>query len=190
MLKKQTVWLLTMLSLMIVLGVFYVMSPKDADFALINEGQTDSDKETTTDPTEVNTSNDEEGEGVSDITHTGPDQIFAMQRMELQDERSMKKSHLKDIVASSNATTEEKNNAMQDINLIDEVNRKESMLQNSILAVTEKYEDVLVRLEKDIVYVHVKADELDNKEVLHIMQMVRDEFGDIPVTVDLQPIES
>lgn len=188
MLKKQTVWLLTMLSLMIVLGVYYVMLPKDADYALINEGQTDSDKETATDPAEVT---EEEGEAeVTDITHTGPDQIFAMHRMELADERSMKKSHLKEIVASSNATTEEKNSALDDINFIDEVNRKESMLQNSILAMTEKYEDVLVRLEKDIVYVHIKVDDLNNKEVVHIMQMVRDEFGDITVTVDYQPIES
>ena len=184
MLKKQTVWLLTMLSLMIVLGVYYVITPKNADYALITDGQTDSDKTTTKDVVES-----EDGAEVTEILNKGSDQIFTMHRMELQDERSMKKSHLKDIVASSSATTEEKNSALDDINLIDEVNRKESMLQNSILAITEKYEDVLVRQEKDIVYVHVKVEDLTKKEVVHIMQMVRDEFGDIPVSVDSQPSE-
>ncbi|MDY0396479.1 hypothetical protein RWE15_21865 [Virgibacillus halophilus] len=39
MLKKQTVWLLTMLSLMIVLSVYYVMSPNNDDLAYVNDGK-------------------------------------------------------------------------------------------------------------------------------------------------------
>ena len=38
MMKKQTVWLLTMLSLMIVLSVYYMMSDTD-DLAFIQTGE-------------------------------------------------------------------------------------------------------------------------------------------------------
>jgi len=42
MLKKQTVWLLTMLSLMVVLSVYYMTSPNSEDLAYIDNGNTDS----------------------------------------------------------------------------------------------------------------------------------------------------
>ena len=181
MLKKQTIWLLTMLSLMIVLSVFYITQDPDK-VAYIDGEQEDK---TTTTPGK-STDDDEE---VKDITNLGRDQLFSLLRLELQDERSMKKSRLNDIVASSNATTDEKNEAKSEINMIDEINRKESILQSTILAVTADYEDVLVRLDKEVVHVHIKVDELSKQEVVHIMQMVRDEFGIIPVNVDFQPTE-
>lgn len=200
MLKKQTVWLLTMLSLMIVLSVYYMTSEPtgDGDFAYIDSGETDSEKTVTTDPKEDE--NDDEGEGidegeeisdndnanVNDITNIGRDELFTTIRMELQNERSMKKSRYQDIVASSTATTEEKNEALNSIDTLDQITTKESILQNSILASSDKYEDVLVRFDEDLIHVHVKVDELSTTEANHIMQKVKDEFGEITVAVNYQ----
>ncbi len=183
MLKKQTVWLLTMLSLMIVLSVYYILSDKD-DLAYIDTGQTDVNDSATTDSTETDGSAE-----VSDIRNIGKDELFATMRLKLQDERSMKKSTYEDIVASKDSTIEEKNEARDHIHQIQQSETKEDILQNAILAVTSDYQDVLVRAEDDIVHVHVITKELSNQEVVHIMQMVRDEFGDIKVDVNMQPIE-
>lgn len=190
MLKKQTVWLLTMLSLMIVLSVYYIMSEKDGQSAFINNEEADL---ATSDETTDRSDDNEDATEVNDISNIGQDQLFTTFRMELQNERSMKKSNLKEIVASSTATTEEKNEAFNDINTIDATSTKESILQSSILDAVEEYQDVLVRHDhgKDVVHVHVKAGEqLSNKEVVDIMQMVRDEFGELTVNVNRQPTES
>src|SRR5690625_5775849 len=89
MLKKQTVWLLTMLSLMIVLSVYYMTSDTQEDIAYIDDGEIDS-AETTTDPLEG-----DEAEGaaeVNEIENLGQDELFTTIRMELQNERRDRKS--------------------------------------------------------------------------------------------------
>lgn len=183
MLKKQTVWLLTMLSLMIVLSAYYILSDKE-DLAYIDTGQTDVDEPATTDLVES------EGDAeVTDIRNIDTDEFLATMRLQLQDQRSMKKSSYEEIVSSKDSTIEEKSEALNHIHLIDQSKTKEDILQNSILAVTSDYQDVLVRAEDEIVHVHVIASELSNQEVVHIMQMVWDEFGDIKVDVNVQPIE-
>jgi len=187
MLKKQTVWLLTMLSLMIVLSVYYMTSDTQENIAYIDDGEIDS-AETTTDPLEG-----DEAEGtaeVNDIENLGQDELFTTIRMELQNERSMKKDRYKDVIASNSTTTDEKNEALNSMDTMDQISSKEVILQDSILAATEEYEDVLVRSEEEIVHVHVKVDELTKEEVVNIMQLVKDEFGEVAVDVNFQPATS
>jgi stage III sporulation protein AH len=178
MLKKQTVWLLTMLSLMIVLSVYY-MTQEPGDLAFMNKGNGDAlteetSKETTGEETDINVA-------------PGGNELFAAMRMQVQDERSMKKDRLGEIVASSTASVEEKKQAYDQMDAIDQVGTKEMVLEERILAEAE-YQDVLVRHDGTQVHVHVQVDELSKSEVVNIMQMVRDEFGDITVNVDLQPM--
>src|SRR5699024_2987002 len=91
MLKKQTVWLLTMLSLMIVLSAYYLMSDKE-DFAYV---------ETEQEVSQENKENEENSEvEIDEVTEVENDDILTMIRMEMDDERSMKKDRLKEIVAS------------------------------------------------------------------------------------------
>src|SRR5699024_9519701 len=111
MLKKQTVWLLTMLSLMIVLSVYYLISDKE-DLAFVQ-----TDQPTTNDVIgeEDVAVNDVE---VDDIEGIAQNEFFTMIRMELEDKRNMKKDRLKDIVASSSATTTEINEALNEMDTI------------------------------------------------------------------------
>ncbi|WP_047979949.1 SpoIIIAH-like family protein [Ornithinibacillus contaminans] len=177
MLKKQTVWLLTMLSLMIVLSVYYMTSNPN-DFAYGDLGDNNE-----TEPASGDTTNTDVDVNVT----PGGDEVFATLRMELQDERGKKKERLETVVASSTASAEEKKQALAEMDTIDEITTKETILEESILASAE-YQDVLVRHDDDIVHVHViMVDDLSKTEVVNIMQLVRDEFGDIPVDVNYQP---
>ena len=180
MLKKQTVWLLTMLSLMVVLSVYYILSPDTNEVAYnIEEGEETGDEQVSQEMAD----NDEID--VEDVTEDGKNNSFTQIRLELQDKRSMKKSRLNDVVASSTATTKEKNEALKTMDLLDERTTSESILEQSILSEMD-YEDVLVRSKDDKVLVHVQSSDLSNEEVVNIMQMVNDEYGDINVVVDIQ----
>jgi len=176
MLKKQTVWLLTMLSLMIVLSVYY-MTQKPGDFAYMNTGEEENaTEETATTGEETNV----------DIT-PGENELFAALRLEVQDERSKKLDRLDDVVANSSASVEEKKKAYDEMDAIEQLNTKEMILEETILASAE-YQDVLVRADGDKVFVHVQAEELSKTEVVNIMQMVRDELGEKVVTVVPEPM--
>ncbi|PAV29102.1 stage III sporulation protein AH [Virgibacillus profundi] len=178
MLKKQTVWLLTMLSLMIVLSVYYMTSDM-GDQAYVNNGQ-DESEEAASDSTES-----EDGTTVDDIANIGGDELYTSIRMELEDSRSTEIERLEEIVTSASASIDEKDKALKDIDVLEEVSSKEKILEQTISDGTE-YGDVLVRSEEDKVHVSVMVDQLSNTEVVNIMQLVRDEFGEIPVNVDLR----
>ena len=182
MLKKQTVWLLTMLSLMIVLSVYYMMSDQE-DLAYIDSGQEGMEETVNQDQND----SDVEVEGVSPVQGN---ELFTTIRMELEDERNIKKDRLKEIVASSSATATEINEALNEIDFIENIETKETILQESILSENESYEDVLVRAEDNKVHVHVITENLPREEAVKIMQMVKDELGEITVDVNFQATNS
>ncbi len=121
--KKQTVWLLTMLSLIIVLSVYYIFSPDREDLAFKND---DGQEE------QMNT--DEVTEDVDvDITNASNDELFTTIRMDIEDERSRTKDRFKAIVASSEATSEEKNEALNSIEQIEQTTSKEFILEKNVI---------------------------------------------------------
>ncbi|WLV23531.1 SpoIIIAH-like family protein [Aciduricibacillus chroicocephali] len=193
MLKKQTIWLLTMLSLMVVLSAYYMMSPNSEDLAYIDNGakKTEGTK-TANGPAKGNadlSAKAGKDAEMDEIRNVGKNEFFTTIRMEVQDERSKKKDRLNEVVASGSATAEEKNRALQDIDEIDKAASKESILQETILNADKKYEDVLVRAKEDKVQVHVKVKEMSREEAVNIMQLVKDEFGEVPVDINYQPTE-
>lgn len=169
MLKKQTVWLLTMLSLMIVLSVYYMTSPDSEDLAYINDGQDNTNEKAV--PTDSEANDDAE---VEEISNVGQDELFTTIRMELQDKRNMEKERLTDVVASSSASAAEKDEALQEIDAIEDLASKEKILEETIVA-SANYEDVLVRSDDESVTVQVKVEEnLPKSEAVSIIQMVKD----------------
>lgn len=183
MLKKQTVWLLTMLSLMIVLSVYYLISDKN-ELAYIDTEEA-LDEIDQLDESEINQLM-EKGMENDNISTLGMSELFATIRMELDDQRSLKKERLKEIIASSEASANEVNEALHEMDAIERLNTKEKVLQETILATYENYEDVLVRAEEDQVHVHVITEQLPRNEAVQIMQLVRDELGDVVVDVNFQ----
>lgn len=183
MLKKQTVWLLTMLSLMIVLSVYYMMSDQE-DIAYI-----DTDDQPFEETVQQDGNDDAEDVVIEDMQEVDANEFFTTIRMEIEDKRNEKKDRLKDIVASSDTTATEINTALNEMDALEEIASKENILQETILTTSEAYEDVLVRAEEDKVRVHVITEQLSKNEAVQIMQIVKDELGDITVDVNFQTIE-
>ena len=89
MLKKQTVWLLTMLSLVIVLTIYYLNSEPINQMALDNQNQetekaTEGEEETNLD-----------GDVETETTEMARDDVFEAIRLQMMEERSAKKKSWK-----------------------------------------------------------------------------------------------
>ncbi|SER16047.1 stage III sporulation protein AH [Gracilibacillus ureilyticus] len=192
MLKKQTVWLLTMLSLMIVLSVYYLNAPNEGDLAYF-----DTDLENQDQVTSQSLNNSGE-EGITDLedeeelakeldtSSISSEEHFAAVRMEITNQRSMEKERLETIVASAEATSEEKSQAYEAMKEIELLESKETIVEDMIKS-SNGFEEVLVRNVSDgNVVVTVQVDSLTSKEANQIIQQTKQEFGEVDIEVVYQ----
>ncbi|MFD2637407.1 SpoIIIAH-like family protein [Piscibacillus salipiscarius] len=207
-LKKQTVWLITMLSLLIVLSVFYMTSPNDVEVVGTDDDEQTEENQNGEDNNKEegnenegnenegneNEGNKEEGNGEGegengdsnlDVSGMSVDDLFATTRLEKQDTREQLIEQWESVLASSNSSPEEVNEAMEEIQDIRTVAQKETILENTI-RYEKDYRDVLVQKEEDSVKITVISEELSKTDANQLMQMARDEFGVMNVIVSLQ----
>ncbi|MFT9597880.1 SpoIIIAH-like family protein [Mesobacillus sp.] len=180
LLKKQTVWLLTMLSLVVVLSVYYITSPEQqtADLAGVEE-QKAEDKETAA---------TESKDGKTVISGIASDEKFEALRMKLEEQRTKMKEDLQAIVASTDLPAQDRSDAIEKMNELDEVAQKEGVLETLIKSMG--YEDALVRADGENVRITVKAQEHSASAANEIIQMVRTELGSLqPVAVQFEPVK-
>ncbi|MDQ0161392.1 SpoIIIAH-like family protein [Aeribacillus alveayuensis] len=203
MLKKQTVWLLTMLSLVVVLSVYYITSPEgemNSNVALSTKenGNTSMDekgkeqendqgkeensgqKEKNGDLTQENV-NDENDEAI--ISSISNDDLFTAIRMEIEDERSMRKQQLESIIGSNEVSAEEKSKAYEEMRELSEITAKEKVLETLIKS--KGYGDALVQADGDRVRITVKAKEHSKQKANEIIHLVKKEISgmqDVAVT--------
>lgn len=175
LLKKQTVWLLTMLSLVVVLSVYYITSPETSnEFAAGEESQTKEEAQnkaaTTKTETKENAASDAKTDG-STVSTVDSDEVFDEMRLELQDQRSAKEEELTEVMGSPEATAEQKNEAQEKIEKLRDLADQEKMLETLIKA--DNYDDVLVRSVDGVVNVTVKTDKLSATAANDIIQLVR-----------------
>lgn len=185
MLKKQTVWLLTMLSLIIVLSVYYMMSPGPSPSDQLAFGTPDEqqeDKETETDrekAADQENNADEKGtedseEGMA-TTSLADDEAFAAAKLKKQESRGELKAQYRDVIASESASAEEIAQAQEKIEELQQLSSKEQMLESLIIA--EGYKDALVDANGNQVKVVVKTDHLSNEQTVAIINMVKDRLN-------------
>jgi stage III sporulation protein AH len=193
LLKKQTVWLLTMLSLVIVLSVYYITSPTQqaADMANVDESSPAQGEESST---ETSKGEDAAGKGeetaaegdVDIVTEAAGDEVFETLRMEFMDQRSQSREDLETQIASADISIEEKNEAIEQMDQLKELATTETVLETMIK--TMGYEDALVRADGEQVRVTVKAKEHSAAEANKIIRLVTDEIGSMQkVAVQFQP---
>jgi stage III sporulation protein AH len=175
MLKKQTVWLLTMLSLVVVLSVYYITAePTMKDMADVETSQEEEGQTETTDETTDTT-----------ITQVSKDEVFEEIRLQMQDERSMKLEELQQVAGSTDLTAEERSHAKDEMNRIHEVADKEKMIE-SLIVQTLGYEDALVQADGTEVLITVKGQEPSKTKANEIIKIVKKEIGNSFVTVAFQ----
>ncbi len=172
LLRKQTVWLLTMLSLVAVLSVYYITSPQDTTVNKETESGNGGDAGNADQSTVV--------------SNEASDSAFEAMRMDLNDVRSKEKEELTEKVASSELSEEERVDAHEQIEQLDELSTKEDMLESMIIALG--YKDALVRAENHQIQITVKAEKPNAEAANKIIQMVTKEIGKTnAVAVESQP---
>ncbi|UOE95921.1 SpoIIIAH-like family protein [Alkalihalobacillus sp. LMS39] len=189
-LKRQTVWLLTMLSLIIVLSAYYMTSPGESlDYAYTDEEKGLEEN------TDVTVSVDEEmdmdmevvleeaGEGDGEagmISAISSDETFTSLRLDRQVSRDKLLESYTNVMTSG-ASAEAIAEAVDKQEALLSMQQQEEMLET--LVRTKGYEDVLVITKDDRVNVIVKADELSREEAVEILALAREQLGDKHVQI-------
>ncbi|EJQ47702.1 stage III sporulation protein AH [Bacillus mycoides] len=215
MLKKQTVWLLTMLSLVVVLSVYYVTTPdkmntaapatgekmgqekQGADKAVTKETTKETtNKETTKESTSKETTNKETDKKENDkketskkeasVTVQSSDENFTALRMQMEDQRSVEKEKLQNVMKSSKSSAEEKSKAKDNLDAITTMETKQQLLE-TVIKSQGGYKDALVRADGTDIKVTVKSAKHSQKEANKIIQLVRSEGGSKDVGVKFDP---
>lgn len=192
-LKRQTVWLLTMLSLIIVLSVYYITSPIPNDqlaYLGDEEDQTTEDNASENDDSfiEFEEVTDEGMAWLSDqeiLSGFTNDEVFNSIRLERQTARDRMSGDYVAVIASVEASADVQSQALDNIESLHVLAQKEEMLETLIK--TKGYEDVLVIAEGNEVKIIVKADELSKEEGVKIMLMAREQLNIEEIAVAFQP---
>ncbi|MFF2286347.1 SpoIIIAH-like family protein [Peribacillus butanolivorans] len=196
LLKKQTVWLLTMLSLVVVLSVYYLTAPEENAADMTATEQTESKTESKME-SKTESKTESKGETKSDketssknaagssVTIASGDEFESL-RMQIEDERAKLNEELTVKMGNTELSAEEREDAYAKIEQLSETKVKENIIENLIVAMD--YNAALVRVDGTDVKVSVKADKQSKTEANNIIRLVRKEVDDAQnVVVDFQP---
>ncbi|MGV3466229.1 MAG: SpoIIIAH-like family protein, partial [Heyndrickxia sp.] len=173
LLKKQTVWLLTMLSLVVVLSVYYVTSePKSSnDLAMVDKnGEKTSDK--------ANSATSKKDGKVNISTQVAGDQAFEAMRISRDDDRSKLKEQLTNKLATSNLSAEEKNKAYDEMKKLQDTAQQEQVLETLIKS--HGYQDALVQSDGTNINITVKSNKQSTAAANEIIRLVEQQIGSAP----------
>ena len=162
MINKQSLWFLTLFSLILVLSVYYITMPNE--LLLTNNSNYLESK---------NTSKEEESE------------LLVTMRVNLEEERSEQIADLKTTLTSSDATSEEKNNAYEKIKYITDLKGQEEAIEEKI---KKEYNlESFVKIDNNEVKVVAVKDKHDSTLANKIMKTVQSEFQNkVYVTVKFE----
>ena len=153
MMNKQSLWFVTLLSLVLVLGVYYVTMPNDL---LKTEKTKNVNSEVTVDVEEN-------------------DMLVAL-RVERDEEVATKMDELELVLTNETSTADEKNNAFEELKLLNLNIGKEEELEALILD-TYKIKSY-VEINNDQIKVVVNSSEHDSKLANNIMRTIQGEFNE------------
>ncbi|GGE46559.1 stage III sporulation protein AH [Pullulanibacillus camelliae] len=173
-LKKQTVWLLTMLSLIVVLSVYYISTPPS---------NTPTSQSATPKQSEAN-KDSKDGMASSHIVN---DDALADYRLQKQQADKEQAQQYEKVIDSDKSTAVQVSEAQDKLQSIETMNQKESLLEGEIKS--KGFDDAVVSASGSDVNVYVKAGSISNKQANEIMRMVNSELGDVHVSVEREPVK-
>jgi stage III sporulation protein AH len=152
MIKKQNLWFLTLFSLILVLSVYYLTMPS----SLFS----------------TNNSKDTNDENVS----VQESEILTALRVESEDERDAMRKEFKMVLTNIEATVEEKNNAYEQLKLLDVVKGHEEELEAII---KEKYKlNSFVKIDDDQIRIVIASSKHNTELANNIMRSIQEQFDD------------
>ncbi len=152
MINKQSMWFLTLLSLVLVLGVYYVTMPNDLLSSKI-EGSEINEK--------------------ANVTVTEGDVLIAM-RANRDEKVALEIEELQKVLTSETATSEEKNTAFEELKVLNLNIGKEETLEEKI---EEKFGiKSYIEISKDNIKVVINSKEHDASLANNIMRSIQEEY--------------
>ena len=168
MINKQSLWFLTLFSLILVLSVYYITMP--SDLLVSNNSNYLKTEETNKEIEDVKTTIKES-------------ELLVTMRVTLDEERSKEEKELKSTLTNEEATSEEKNNAYEQLKLITNLTSREKELEKKIKK--EFDVDCFVKIKDNDVKVVAVKDHHDVNLASNIMKLVQESF-DHKVSVTIQ----
>lgn len=180
--KKQTVWLLTLFSLMVVLSVYYLNQSTEDGFMTLSPFQKDEPLAPT-----ATKEDSEKNTDKNDITpNVMEDDLFSFIRLEMSAKRGERLEQLETVIAQDDITSDEKWEAFEEIDRINQLETGEIIIEET-LKKRYSFEDVLVRTLDEAVVVSIKTDTLTKSDANQVMRDIYDELGPIQVEVKHYP---
>ena len=150
MINKQSIWALALFSLILVLSVYYI-----------------------TIPNEITVSNQKE-EKIVKVENSSDNSTIETLKLEKEEKNEKRSSELKNILTNNEKTSEEKNNAYEELKLLNVIKGKEEEIE---IAIKDKYKlDNYIEINNDKIKVVVIKDEKDSKLAAEIMDTVQSYF--------------
>ena len=161
MINKQNLWFLTLFSLILVLSVYYITMPNDL---LIASNSTNTKEEVTDD----NKTDSEDQDTISEA-----DSLTAL-RVSLDEERDKEKEELKTTMTNEDATTDEKNNAYEQLKYLSVIEGEEEKLEKLI---KKEYKiDSFVKVDSNTITVVAAKKKHDVTLANNIMRTIQGEY--------------
>ena len=160
MINKRSLWFLTLFSLILVLSVYYITMPNEL-LLTNNSNYLESEKTNS----EVN--ND------ANVT-VAESELLVTMRVNLEEERSQTIADLKTTLTNEEATSEEKNNAYEQIKYITNLKGREEALEEKIKK--EFNLECFIKIDNNEVKVVAVKDKHDTTLANNIMKSIQSEF--------------
>jgi len=179
--SKQTVWLLSMLTVMVVLSVYYLVSdpliPTNINEEVQNEDNTDI---------EVVTEETSDVQDLTDEIGINQNDLFIGLKMERNNERS---KQIDQYYTMMNADLSEEAIAkiQAKIENLQTVEESEFILEKLLIA--DGYQDAVVLTNENSVDVVIQTKHLTNEEAVKIIKMVSERLGVPAVNVHIKTIK-
>lgn len=170
MINKQSLWFLTLFSLILVLSVYYITMPNE--LLLTNNSNYLNTEQTNKEVDDVEVSIEES-------------ELLVTMRVNLEEERSEMIADLKSTLTSGDSTSEEKNNAYEQIQYLTNLKGQEESLESKIKK--ELGLDSFIKIDNNQVKVVAIKDKHDTTLANNIMKIVQNEFKNkVSVTVKFE----
>lgn len=151
MINKQKLWFLTLFSLILVLSVYYITMPSD----LLN--------------TAIETSNED-----SIVVNVSEEDSLSVLRTMSDEERFKEMEDLRLVLTNVDSTIEEKNNAYEKLQLINQTKSKEKSLEDKI---KNQYKlDSFIEINNNQIKVVIKSNEHNYELANNIIRSIQEEY--------------
>ncbi len=151
MINKQNLWFLTLFSLIIVLSVYYVTMKSNPDLTALVNNEVDNGKTSV----EINNAD-----------------ILVALRVEADEEVLESMQNLQSILLNASSSVEEKNNAYDELMMLNQNKGKEHEIEQKIKELFSL--DAFVRIKNDQISIVVKSETLSAEKANEIIKSVQD----------------